>query len=392
LPGPRRDERSTVPIEKAGCVNRASGSIAGTQAKEKPMRRKSLVLIVIAAGCGLIASIGISQVLDNQASEKKGAPEMETVEIYVTNTHVAIGEVLTPQMVSLEQWPKDRVPDGAITEWEQVEDRRPRTPLYVGEPLLEAKLVDPNDVAAASDLIRDGYRALPVKVAAETTSGLVQPGDVVDVLVVLRQGGALKEAVARTILQRIRIFAINEQTIRRTDEEGNMKNTKTVTLEVTPEQVEILALADRLGDLTLSIRPPNDVTLAERPQGTNIGVLLGSREIGVEIEPEEEQVARGRAGGFADFVKKMAGSDSTRVAANPNTMPVSAGPRMIIYEPEGTRRFEFNPDGTSPREVASGDLGVEMAGQAETEEELDAGDETEMDGEDEGPAAANLAP
>ena len=43
---------------------------------------------------------------------------------------------------------------------------------------------------------------------------------------------------------------------------------KTVTLEVTPEQVEVLALADRLGDLTLSIRPPNDASLAERPNGT----------------------------------------------------------------------------------------------------------------------------
>ena len=45
----------------------------------------------------------------------------------MTNTHVAIGEVITPQMVSLEQWPKDRVPEGAITEWEQVADRRPHS-------------------------------------------------------------------------------------------------------------------------------------------------------------------------------------------------------------------------------------------------------------------------
>jgi pilus assembly protein CpaB len=210
------------------------------------------------------------------------------------------------------------------------------------------------------------------------------------VLVVLRQCGAVNKTVARTILQRIRVFAINEQTIRGTDDEGKMTNTKTVTLEVTPEQVEILALADRMGDLSLSIRPPNDNSLAERPNGTDVGTLLGSQEFGLEISPKDRRAPQGPSRGFADFVKRFAPPEASRVAANTNVAPPKTGPTMVIYEPDGMRRFEFGHDGTSPREVSSGGADTQIPGPADVEEELDPGDEPEMNEEGEDEAAARL--
>ena len=107
------------------------------------MRRRTIILLVIALGCGSVAAIGISEVLKTKDTEPP--PEIDMVDIYVADTTVAIGVVLTPEMVKLEPWPKDRVPEGAITDFEKMESRRPKTQLFKGEAILEAKLIDPND-------------------------------------------------------------------------------------------------------------------------------------------------------------------------------------------------------------------------------------------------------
>jgi pilus assembly protein CpaB len=101
------------------------------------MRPKSLVLLALALGCGLVASIGISQVLDG--SNKPAA--VETAPIYVALKNINVGDPLDEKMVSLEEWPKDKVPVGAITKWEDLVERRPRSNIYQGEPLLDSKLL-----------------------------------------------------------------------------------------------------------------------------------------------------------------------------------------------------------------------------------------------------------
>ena len=75
------------------------------------MRGKSMILIVIALGCGLVASIGISKILDRQNS---GTPESATKKIYVTAKNIDIAEVIDAEMIKLEEWPADRVPEGAV--------------------------------------------------------------------------------------------------------------------------------------------------------------------------------------------------------------------------------------------------------------------------------------
>ena len=88
------------------------------------MRPKSMILILIALGCGLIASIGISQVV-----EKNGNGEVEKVQtspIYVASQDINLKEELTAQRVKLEEWPVDRIPPGAVTTPEQMEDMLPK--------------------------------------------------------------------------------------------------------------------------------------------------------------------------------------------------------------------------------------------------------------------------
>src|SRR4051812_44834444 len=119
------------------------------------MRTKSLVLIIIALGCGLVASIGISEVLKQKPD---GAPETE--QILVAAIDIDIGKKLDAQNVKVEEWPKGKIIEGAFHSLDEVKDQYTRSRMYAGEPVLAAKLMDSKNDSAP---IPEGYRVLPVK-------------------------------------------------------------------------------------------------------------------------------------------------------------------------------------------------------------------------------------
>src|SRR5690606_17677339 len=118
----------------------------------------------------------------------------------------------------------DKVPDGAVRTLEQLEGRRPLTRLYPGEPILAAKLIDANKFYGASDKIPKGFRVASVKVTMDSSaSGLINPGDSVDVLVFLRRGRGVSITSTRTILKNVTVFAVNDRFQRDPeDEPGGM--------------------------------------------------------------------------------------------------------------------------------------------------------------------------
>ncbi len=176
------------------------------------MRPKSLALLLLALGCGLVASIGITKVMTggNGAGEGAGAQ----AGIFVAAADIPMGDRLTPESVKLQQWPKDRTPAGAISKIEDIKDRRVRTKLYAGEPILENRLVGKGvNEQGATAMIPVGYRVVPVKVdLVSGGSDLILPGDRVDVMVhlVRDKSRGIDETVTRTILQDIKVFAVND--------------------------------------------------------------------------------------------------------------------------------------------------------------------------------------
>src|SRR5215211_2480764 len=88
------------------------------------MRPKSLLLLALALGCGLVASIGISQVMDRNNNPHT---KLETVPIYVALHNINLGDPIDLSMLSLQEWPKDKAPRGAISKLEDLQGRRPRT-------------------------------------------------------------------------------------------------------------------------------------------------------------------------------------------------------------------------------------------------------------------------
>ncbi len=306
------------------------------------MRPKTLVLFVIAVGCGLAASIGVSQYM-----ETAGGPvtHMETAKILVAMTDINIGEKLNAQTVRLEEWPKDRVPEGAVLDLAAVEGKYPRTRMYSGEPILAAKLMDSNK-NSPTVTIPKGYRVVSVKVSVETAGGgLIQPGDRVDVLVLLRKSSEVPETGTRTILHDVNVFSVDGTTERGVDEEGRARNLSTVSLLLKPRQAESVMLASELGRLFLTLRRPDDDLENKMDAGETVRSLLGNDG---ESANEKQLADQGDvfSSGTQNFAQPL---DAMPV---PVSLPGNDEPkwRMIILGSNGSQEFHWSDESELPVE------------------------------------------
>lgn len=324
------------------------------------MRGKSMILIVIALGCGLVASIGISQILDRQG----GSPATQTKKIYVAVRDVDISEVLDAEMIKLEEWPVEKIPEGAVTSLEEVKGLVPSQRLYAGEPIRQQKLVDPLKAGLGSVRIPKGYRVQAIKVKAEDIAGnLISPGDHVDVQVYLRKGGNISQTTTKTILEDVRVFAVGTKTSRDVDDDGKQIAAKTVSLLVKPPHVQTLLLASRLGQVSLSLRHPEDDSLADTSNGANVGNLISG--------PAEDQTpdarnasasevagkgANNAARDFQDFLRGLTKpEDKPAAPKTPAVEEIAKVTTMDVITPNGVTTFELIDDHriSAAREVGS---------------------------------------
>jgi pilus assembly protein CpaB len=246
------------------------------------MRPKSLILLALALGCGLVAAVGISQVMN---ANNKPVAAAETVPIFVALHNINLGDPIEDGMLSLEEWPKDKVPRGAISKLTDIEGRRPRTAIIEGEPILEGKLLAPGQIADPISAIPKGMRLKTIAVDAEkSAAGLLTPGDRVDVQLFVRkdQRTGIDTAKSKIILQNIRVFAV-DQTVQRSPDGGEERTiAKTVSLMLTPEQASKLSLAEQIGEISLTPRNPDDEKEADWSEYTIEDLLSdgehGSRE------------------------------------------------------------------------------------------------------------------
>lgn len=299
------------------------------------MRPKSLLLLVLALGCGLVASIGISQVLDRNA---KHPAAMETVPIYVALHNINLGDPIDASMLSLEEWPKDKAPRGAISNLEDLQGRRPRTAIIEGEPILEGKLLAPGQIADPIRSIPKGYRLKTIAVDAEkSAAGLLGPGDRVDVQLFVRkdQRSGFESSKSKVILQNIRVFAVDQTVQRAPDGSEERTIAKTVSLLLKPEQASRLTLAEHLGEISLIPRNPDD----EESSAT--------AEVSAdELFGDAEKSSRQKEQGIDD--SKPAPSDSSALLSAVQAVPPKPPFLMEIVEAQDVRVMEFDAETGKP--------------------------------------------
>ena len=227
------------------------------------MKMKSLILLAMAIGCGFVAMLGVQQVLSGDKT-----PAAETAKVLMAVTSIMPGQPLDDTNVAFKDWPKDKIPQGAVTSHEQYVERSLRVAAVPNELIMAAKLNE-KGVFGGSSEIPTGMRVATVPVTAtKTHSGLILPGDRVDVVVTYTMhkttGGQMNTQMgeirkAKTILQYIEVFATDNIRISAVPNGENKEiSAKNISLLVSPDQYNLLALAEVKGQISLALRHRGD--------------------------------------------------------------------------------------------------------------------------------------
>lgn len=232
------------------------------------MSIRSLVVVGLAVICGLAAALGMNQL--RQPSQIEVKPE--TAPIVIAAVDIPRGRMVSGDDLKIRQWPKDILPEGALTKLEDAQERAAMVPVLAGEPLLEAKLANKDAGRGLAALIPSGMRAYTIQTSriASSVAGFVLPGNRVDVLLNLRgqpndeTGGGS----TTTLLQAVEILAVDQELDAPADSKKDPRDLGSVTLLVTPEQAALLDLGQNLGTLTLSLRNPEDIAEADAQPAT----------------------------------------------------------------------------------------------------------------------------
>jgi pilus assembly protein CpaB len=219
------------------------------------MKMKSMVLFAVALGFGTIAMLGVQKALSKDAPKKE-----DTIKVLTATADIVPGVPLDATNTTFKAWPKATVPEGAVTKTEEYENRSLLVRTYAGEIILQAKLGEPGFHSLTGD-IPEGMRVVTVPVdATKTHSGLMMPGNAVDVLVTYKSRNKNNTIVSKTrsVLENIKVFATDNRRDMKGADIQESNAAKNVSLLVTPDQANLLMLAENKGKLHLALRREGD--------------------------------------------------------------------------------------------------------------------------------------
>ncbi len=213
------------------------------------MSFKGTKYVVLAVVVGFVAVFSVNRVII-----AKTMPSEPVRKVVVAEADITSGSVLSPRLLKAVAWPQHLVPSHAVSSVGQVDGRVLNVALSKGEPVLLSKLAPEGTAAGLGGLLKEEMRAFTVKVDdVSGVAGFVHPGDHVDVLMTLPMLETNKgEQISRTILQDIKVLTAGQ--VWQANGQNEPKTVNTVTLEVSPEQSEILNLASTQGKIRLTLR------------------------------------------------------------------------------------------------------------------------------------------
>jgi pilus assembly protein CpaB len=225
-----------------------------------------LGLAVVAAGGAALLVRGMLGGGTPQVAAKT-APAVPMSEVLVASSNLEPGQALKPELVRWEKWPTASVDSSFITheasgtEENAVKGTVVRAPILTGQPILSNAIVHGDQSGFMAATLSDGMRAVSITISADSgAGGFILPNDRVDVILTRKPEGNAARGFARTILTNLRVLAV-DQTYRQEKDTRTVVG-KTATVEVTPEQAEVIAGAGMSGTLSLSLRPLSDVNVA----------------------------------------------------------------------------------------------------------------------------------
>jgi pilus assembly protein CpaB len=249
-------------------------------------KSQPFILFGLAACMALVTSVLVYNWLQRQPKVVEKVIGSHTEMVAVAVGDFFWGTKLTPEHIKLVPFPTGSLPEGHFSAVETLAGRVLVSNVKTNEPILESKLA-PREVTAGgvAAVTRMEKRAMAVKVDDVVgVAGFINPGNRVDVLVTIQQSSQQSPPETKTVLQNVLVLATGPDLDRKGKEE-KPSSVKVITLEVTPEEGEKLALATTEGKIVLALRNQlnEDAVLTK---GATIPTLLNSYRIKEEVKRE----------------------------------------------------------------------------------------------------------
>ncbi len=301
------------------------------------MRAKSLILLVIALGCGMIAAVGVSKAIMDKAPDQAAEAN---VEIFVAVKDLPHAQKVSADSVKLEKWPKSRVPEGALVNLTDVEGKFTNQQIFVGEPILSRKLADSRE--SFSTAIPPGYRVFDIPGSA----GYIKPGDHVDILGTFKTGNHGPVAETRTVMRNVQVFGINGVTTRDSETDNAGGRGSVFQLLVKESQLEALTLANSMGELRMNLRPFEEATIERADNGESFLSWIKQEESSKNQPVKQEHVAA------------VTQSLDSLFPGGEEAVPPPPKHKMLIITPTGSKTYTWSDSTEMPQEMSPTDASI----------------------------------
>ncbi|MGZ8945551.1 MAG: Flp pilus assembly protein CpaB [Methylococcaceae bacterium] len=232
------------------------------------MNRRFIIMLSIALLLALLAAW-----VANGWIQGRAAPDT-TVPVVAAAVEIPFGVKLEESQVKVIAWPGNSVPQGAYSSLEQVIGRITINKFYPDEIITEKRISEHGSTLSA--LIAKEYRAISVRVDDVVgVAGFILPGNKVDILAT-KTDRTTNQAITRTLLQNIKVLAVDQEA---SPEKEKPAIVRAVTLELKPEQAEIIVQAMQEGTIQLTLRNPLDNYVADTTEKV------------AEVQPKPKPVA-----------------------------------------------------------------------------------------------------
>jgi pilus assembly protein CpaB len=239
------------------------------------MNRNTRLVAVLAVA--LLAATVASFVVYRALAAGSGVQQPQTIDTLVAAQSIPAGTMLTRDHVKVVQWPASSRLDGSLSDPRTVIDRGAIVTIAANEPITEAKLAAHGAGAGLPPTIPPGMRAMSVRVNEVVgVAGFVVPGTRVDVLVTFESRTQASESVAQVVVSNVQVLTAGTRFDQEKARQDNRPiPTSVVTLLVTPEDAQRIALAAAEGRIMLTLRNPLDNAPTESA-GIRAGGLMGN--------------------------------------------------------------------------------------------------------------------
>ena len=239
------------------------------------MDRRFLTVLGVSLVFALVVSSIFYQMSakGNSNAAAKAPAAQELKDVVVSARPLALGTTIKPGDIKIVKMATEGFPKGAFSKDTEVLDRPVVSNILADEPILDGRLGARGAGVGLNVVIPVGMRAVTIRVNDVTgVAGYVLPGSHVDVLVTGHPPGG-DQTVTRTFLQNMQVLATGQAM--QADSRGQAIQAPTVTLMATPDQAELLTLANAEGHIQLILRSGTDQAI-EKTRGSRSNELYKS--------------------------------------------------------------------------------------------------------------------